>query len=174
VTSRFLWAKDPDDRSNRGTKSIILKPEAFGRLSNHHPEKFTENRKLNVKTASGKEIKVPKAHYHRLWKSLRHLDQEYLSHEYAQINHYATKTLDTYCLRQFRGRGWGDEERHTLKRYFRLNRDLNSEKSILKYQPQLEAELATILRLGDLASLNQKAREDYRDKLMKLGLEYTD
>ncbi|MEM6416063.1 MAG: glycosyltransferase family 2 protein [Pseudomonadota bacterium] len=168
VTSKFLWAKSPESGGNRGVKSLILKPEAFGTIGNHHPVNFKENRPMVAINAAGIPLDVPKENYGALWRSLRNFERKDISHEMAQINHYSTKTLDTYCLRQKRGRGWGYSDRHTPNRFMSANVDLVHETSILKYQSQLDHELKNILSLGRLERLNRRMQIRYQAKLDRL------
>jgi len=166
VTNQFQYAIPPDSAPNHQVKSIILNPKKFGQLGIHHPESYQGDAPIMVRDASLQPVKVDPENYPLLWKSLLAFPNEHLSHETAQINHYAIKTPDSYYLRIFRGRGTQVSElRHTSYYYIKRNVNALHERSIARYEGGLNALLAKLRTIPEIATAEAAAVDEYRERI---------
>jgi len=173
VTEQFQMAMAEGVRQHTVAKSLVLHPDKFGRLANHHPERFLGNDPLRTVNAALTPVPVPPADYGALWRSLRNLPAEFASHQIAQINHYCTKTPDSYRLRQARGRGAvAGHGRHTDYYYQLRNENLRPETSIARYRDALAIKLAQLRAIPAIQKAEAETFEAYRISLalLKLGL----
>ena len=101
------------------------------------------------------------------------LPTDFGSRNFAQINHYATKSADAFMLRRQRGRSYleQDEVRHTQEYFNKRNTNLQLELSYLKYIERLRAQLVELRAMGRLNELELISQRIYREKLAALYAE---
>jgi hypothetical protein len=77
------------------------------------------------------------------------------------VNHYATRSTDTFCLKHARGRGMGppsDKYRPGSKWHRTANRNEVQDRSILRRWPETEAELSRLRALPGVAEAEAACR----------------
>jgi Glycosyl transferase family 2 len=90
------------------------------------------------------------------------------------VNHYATRSTDTFLMKQARGRGMGagiDKYVHKSAWHRRANRNEVQDRSILRRWPEVQAELARLRALPGTAAAEAACRAwflDRRDRLAPL------
>ncbi len=88
------------------------------------------------------------------------------------VNHYATRSTDTFLLKQARGRGMGppsDKYRPGSKWHRLANRNDSQDRSILRRWPEIQAELTRLRALPGVAAAEAACRAwflDSRDRLL--------
>lgn len=88
--------------------------------------------------------------------------------EFATLNHYALRSLDSYLVKNDRG-DVNRENRSFDTTYWRdRNDDSLEDRSILAYLPRLEAEIARIKALPGIADLHDLAVARHRQTLARL------
>lgn len=89
----------------------------------------------------------------------------------AVVNHYATRSTDTFLLKQARGRGMGPGfDKYTLGSTWhrRANRNEAQDRSILRRWPEVDAELARLRALPGVAPAEAGCRAWYTDARARL------
>lgn len=168
-----VWADEPSSRrftrrlrtlSGVGlVKSLFRRPGAWKAFSNHHPYGHEEGPPLRVAFAGGlwtEEMPAASVEF----GTLRNVKPRLGSFRLAQVNHYITRTVDSFALRRDRGRGAAPtgkaNDRHTEEYFRRMSSGDFEDDTILRYDaevaslmaeyrknPQLDAALQAGLRL---------------------------
>jgi hypothetical protein len=101
-----------------------------------------------------------------IWKRLRNLPHDLISHRLAQYNHYAIKTWDSFQLRRARGRGAvavtdAETQRHTDAYFAERSTGEAQDNSISRYAPQVGALMAEMLAHPKIAMRQAEAEAAY-------------
>lgn len=84
--------------------------------------------------------------------------------DFATLNHYALRSLDSYLVKNDRG-DVNRENRHFDDTYWRERNDIaHEDRSILRYLPALEAEIAALKSLPGIGALHHEACDLHRAK----------
>ena len=153
VTRAFPMALGKTHRANQAVKTLTRDPARFRGIHNHHMVGYKGKTALQVFCAQtgGSYALEPGT---PLGDKFRHIPKEQVGYRLAQYNHYPIKTLDSYLLRQARGRGAAAKaepeaaaknNRHTME-YFALRAGRgHRETSISRYDPQVDALIADLM-----------------------------
>jgi hypothetical protein len=149
-------------------KSLTRHPALYKEIHNHSLVGYRgEKRPLTYMAADGTlhdlDLSQP------LWKQLRNFPSKACRHDFAQYNHYAVKTYDTYLARRDRGRGAGKmgeaNDRHTDD-YFRDRAEGTvKDLSIQTYAPRVQAQMVAMLAHQQIAKWQEKCERRYRRKM---------
>ncbi len=156
VTRAFPMALRPHHRANQSVKTLTRDPARFRGIHNHHMVGYRGKTSLQVFCAQDAST-YPLEPGTPLGDKFRHIPKEQVGYDLAQYNHYPIKTLDSYLLRQARGRGAAaksdaENTRHTME-YFTLRAGRGQpEHSIRRYDPQVEAMIADLLADPQIAA----------------------
>ncbi len=172
TTSRFRMATESQSTTNFGVKSLVRDWRAYERLGNHCPYNYKGMAPLVYQTASGAMYDLPHQDRGTLHKHLLSLPAHKASHKWAQINHYATRTLDSYILRQKRGLGFvGKKEHHTFDYFKRMNRSKVLETSFSRYDSVIAKGLAEMRKVPSIRAAEQNCLEIYQSRIDALMVE---
>jgi hypothetical protein len=149
---RFTGRLAPGHKANTALKSLTRDPSRFRAIHNHSLVGFREGRPLRVMGGDGLVRELPADE--PLWRTLRSAPVGPGAHRLAQVNHYATKTRDSFALRRRRGRGAaaaGGPERHTDAYWAERAAPAGEERSIARYDGAVEALMARMLADPEVA-----------------------
>lgn len=146
------WADEPSSRrftqrlrtvSGVGlVKSLFRRPAAWKAFSNHHPYEHQPGAPLQVSFAGGLWVEEMPAE-HIEFGTLRTVKPRVDSFRLAQINHYITRTADSFALRRDRGRGAAPKgkanDRHTEEYFHRMSSGNVADDTILRYADEVAA-----------------------------------
>jgi hypothetical protein len=158
-------------KANIALKTLTRAPGRFKEIHNHSLVNLRQKAALRVLWGDGTETlteaEVP------LWKQLRNGKVGAVSHRLAQYNHYGVKTLDSFLLRQARGRGavaatTEENARHTEAYFAERNQPDGQDTSILRYSAAVEAKLAEMLSIDKIRRRHRKAEKLYAEMLAGL------
>jgi hypothetical protein len=139
-------------------KSLIRQPTRWKSLSNHHPFGCKDQDPVRVAFAGGVWVEdVPAKDM--VFGAHRFVKPRLGTFRLAQVNHYATRTGDSFALRQARGRGAmprirpnvSANDRHTEEYFRRLSSGTFLDDTILRYQSRVSAVTAGYLTNPGLA-----------------------
>lgn len=174
VTREFAMALPAKHFSNTAIKTLTHHPNRFRSIHNHHMVRYTGHSPLTVFRAGDGvtyqlDMSIP------LWEQLRSCAKEDVSHDLAQYNHYATKTLDSFLLRQQRGRGARPKgeavnDRHTLQYFIRRTGESSQNRSIVKYQGRVRELYDELLSIDEVRECHRSCESAYAEKIRALDL----
>lgn len=154
VTALFPNRAPIRHKANTALKSLTRDPSRFRAAHNHCMVGLRPKGPLRVMDGGGAvrdlDGDVP------LWQALRSRPAGPDGHRLAQYNHYNIKTWDSFMLRRARGRGavastTPGAERHT-EAYFRERAKVGRpDRSVARYDAEVEALMALMLRDGAVA-----------------------
>lgn len=175
VTRAFPMAHPRRHRASQSVKTLTRAPSRFGGIHNHHLVGFRGKAPLSVFCAqNGGRFDLPKGT--PLGDRLRHIPKEEVGYKLAQYNHYAIKTLDSYLLRQARGRGASAgkigeaNDRHTLD-YFLARAGMGSEeRSIDRYGAATASCINALLADPAIAAAHRACEAAHAEAIAALNL----
>lgn len=89
----------------------------------------------------------------------------------AQVNHYALKSLDSYLVQRARGRANHTSQTIGLDYWNRFNHSDETDTSISRYAPQVDAMLAELKADSVLAELHEKAVDWHGRKAQSIKID---
>lgn len=145
---RFTW-RLRTLAGNGLIKSLIRSPVQWKHLSNHHPYTHSGTTPLRIAFAGGLWVEDI-ASDAMTFGAFRTVKPQVGSFRIAQINHYATRTADSFDLRRVRGRGAAlsgkANDRHTDDYYRRMSGGTFVDDTILRHADAVAARIADYRR----------------------------
>ena len=164
VTEQFQRRLPQRHKANGPVKTLTRGVHRFREIHNHSVMFYFQPPPLNIVRSDLTGFQIPRRT--GLWQFLRNVPVEEIRHGIAHYNHYAVKSLASFCLRQARGRGARpmDEEntRHTSA-YFERIADANIPDSSFtdRYGAALRTEIDRLLALPGVAEAQAEAERRY-------------
>lgn len=151
-------------KANAAIKSLTRNPSRFKGIHNHHMVGWRGPGLVQVMRGDGVRFELPVDV--PIWKRLRNLPHDLISHRLAQYNHYAIKTWDSFQLRRARGRGAvavtdAETQRHTDAYFAERSTGDAQDNSISRYAPQVGALMAEMLAHPKIAMRQAEAEAAY-------------
>lgn len=135
-------------------KSLIRQPKDWARFSNHHPFGFAGPGPLHIAFAGGLwQEKIAASGL--VFGTYRTVKPRVGTFRIAQINHYITRTEDSFDQRRARGMGAAlsgkSNDRHTDDYFARMSQGRFEDDSILRYAGKVAALTAEYLSFAPVA-----------------------
>ncbi|WP_112874366.1 glycosyltransferase family 2 protein [Paracoccus endophyticus] len=171
VTQQFVRRVPPRHRANRPIKTLTRGLRRFRTIHNHCVNGYRGKVPLQVMRGDGALSAI--APGTPLWQVLRNVPPEQIAHGLAHYNHYAVKSLSSFCLRHDRGRGavavGEGNTRHTEEYFARIAGARIEDRSIeRRYGPAVAAELARLMAIPAVAAAQAEAERRYAGLLATL------
>lgn len=171
VTEQFTCRLAARHRVNGPVKSLARGLPRFREIHNHSVTGYQGQQPLIVMRADLTTFPVdPDV---PLWRVLRNLPVDAIRHEAAHYNHYAIKSLASFCLRQGRGRGalpkGSANDRHTTAYFDRIAAGrIRDTRFAERYGAPLRAEMARLLTLPGVAEAQARTDRLYGEMIAAL------
>lgn len=164
VTEQFTLRLRARDPLNGPVKTMTRGIGRFGNIHNHSAVGFLGTEPLQVMRGDGSLFSVPPKS--RMWEYLRRMKPQDIHHDLAHYNHYAIKSLSSFCLRQDRGRGAAPlaeaNERHTDRYFDKFAVAAQPDRGLVRrYGAALRAEYDRLLSLPGVAAAQAEAERRY-------------
>lgn len=165
VLEALTHASPEDFPFNGIIKSLARNTGIFSKITANHMPAFDEAapRQPRVFNAGGKEL--PPESYGRA-RSNR-VPDAYRSMRYAQVNHYAVRTLADYRAKKYRGTAAGNDHKLTMHYWRERNRNDVPDTHIQRHVPAVKRLMEEWLRDPVLAACNRRCFEAYEEILRK-------
>ncbi|MDV7201342.1 glycosyltransferase family 2 protein [Roseovarius sp. 10] len=153
VTEQYLRAAPPLWNKGWGVKTLFKFDPDYWKLGIHRPS--IKNKWLEtdfpdtVKWLNGSGLPMEDYFKFRGWRSIRRT----LGYDWAQMNHYAVKSVDAYAIRKFRGNVNNKKAKYDLAYFTIFDRNEQADEGLVKHGPALRAKLAEFLSDPILAQL---------------------
>jgi hypothetical protein len=139
-----------------GMKSII-RTSAFEIFGIHRPRQPVNNDWTNLRWVNASGKPMPER-FHIPTSGGWRFGRDCISHEFAQVNHYAVKYVESFVMKALRGRPHGFAQRD--ENYWKImNRNEVEDRTILPKIPRARAIHADLLRDPVLAELDREATD---------------
>lgn len=174
IISQFNYTHEPDtwgDQKAIEVKSLIRSDFPLAYYGAHRP--FTKRQfdhkteKLPWTDGSGRQVPFPFLTVAN--KRRRHRFPAAGARNFASLNHYTLRSLDSYLVKSDRGDVNRKYRNFALDYWADRNDGTVKENSIHKYLPDLNQEIDRLKALDGIADLHEKTVQAHREKIAELG-----
>ena len=157
ITEQFTWAAPPFWNKGWGTKTLLRFDRKYLRLGMHRPIIKAQHRESDypdtVLWVNGSGRPLEEWFKFRGWRSIRRT----LGYDWAQMNHYAIKSMDAFSLRKYRGNANLKKDKYNSDYWALQDRNEVQDLSIQKHIPRRAEIMAVLLSDPELALLHDAA-----------------
>lgn len=157
VTEQYTRAAPPDWNKGWGVKTLFKFDPEYWKLGIHRPS--IRNKHLesgfadSVRWLNGSGRPMPDYFRFHGWRSIRRS----IGYDWAQMNHYAVKSVESYALRKFRGNVNNKTDKYNADYWALQDRNEVPDTRILRHAPRRAEIMAELLRDPVLARLHEEA-----------------
>ena len=165
VTQQYTRAAPPLWNKGWGVKTLFKFDPEYWKLGIHRPS--IKNKHLKdgfpdtVKWLNGSGQPMEDYFKFRGWRSIRRT----LGYDWAQMNHYAVKSIDSYAVRRFRGNVNNKKDKYNADYWSLQDRNEVSDTRILRHAPRRAEIMAELLTDPVLSRLHFAALENVERRL---------
>lgn len=165
VTEQYTHAAPADWNKGWGVKTLFKFDPEYWKLGIHRPS--IRNKHLesgfpdSVRWLNGSGQPMPDYFRFHGWRSIRRS----IGYEWAQMNHYAVKSVDSYVLRKFRGNVNNKADKYNADYWALQDRNEVPDTRILRHAPRRAEIMAELLKDPVLARLHHDALEQAETRL---------
>jgi hypothetical protein len=165
VTEQYTRAAPPLWNKGWGVKTLFRFDPVYWKLGIHRPS--IRNKWLetdfpdSVKWLNGSGSPMEDYFKFRGWRSIRRT----LGYDWAQMNHYAVKSVDAYAVRQFRGNVNNKKNKYNADYWALQDRNEVEDRAILRHAERRAAIMAELLSDPVLDRLHHAALDRIEDRL---------
>ncbi|MDE9451623.1 glycosyltransferase family 2 protein [Aliiroseovarius sp. Z3] len=165
VTEQYLYAAPPTWNKGWGVKTLFKFDHDKWKLGIHRPA--IKNKHLEtdfpdtVKWLNGSGLPMEDYFKFRGWRSIRRT----VGYQWAQMNHYAVKSVDSYAVRKFRGNVNNKKDKYNADYWSLQDRNEVRDDKILRYSEKRQAIMDELLTDPVLNKLHFDALERIEARL---------
>ncbi|MCT8161641.1 glycosyltransferase family 2 protein [Pseudoruegeria sp. SHC-113] len=165
VTEQYLYAAPANWNKGWGVKTLFKFDPEYWKLGIHRPS--IKNKHLEdgfpdtVKWLNGSGKPMEEYFKFRGWRSIRRT----VGYEWAQMNHYAVKSVDSYAVRKLRGNVNNKKDKYNSDYWALQNRNETRDETILRHSAKRAEIMAELLKDPVLSKLHYAALERVEAKL---------
>lgn len=154
VTEQYLMAAPPDWNKGWGVKTLFQFDPEHWKLGIHRPK--IKNKWLetdfpdSIRWLNGSGAPMEDYFKFRGWRSITRT----IGYDWAQVNHYAVKSIDSYAIRKFRGNVNFKKDKYNSDYWALQDRNEVRDDTILRHAPARQAIFAALLRDPELNRLH--------------------
>ncbi len=157
VTDQFTRAAPVYWNKGWGTKTMLRFDPRYLRLGMHRPIIKSQHKDTDypetVLWVNGSGRRLEDWFKFRGWRSIRRT----VGYDWAQINHYAIKSMDAYALRKFRGNANLKKDKYNSDYWSLQDRNEVEDLNIARHRERRAAIMAEILKDGEVRRLHEAA-----------------
>jgi len=154
VTEQYLFAAPPLWNKGWGVKTLFRFDAEYWKLGIHRPKMKNKHLKTDfpdsVRWLNGSGKPMEDYFKFRGWRSIRRT----IGYDWAQMNHYAVKSIDAYAVRKFRGNVNNKADKYNADYWALQDRNELRDTSILRYSEQRAAIVDGLLKDAVLKRLH--------------------
>jgi len=168
ITDQFTRAAPEFWNKGWGTKTMLRFDAEHQRLGMHRPvikEKFRETDYPDTQHwVNGSGRPLEEWFKFRGWRSIRRT----VGYDWAQINHYAIKSMDAYTLRKFRGNANGKLTKYGSDYWSLQDRNEVEDLRIARHRDRRNAIMAALLEDDEVRTLHEAAHARAEARLAEI------
>lgn len=170
ITDQFTRAAPEFWNKGWGTKTMLRFDAEHQRLGMHRPvikEKFRETDYPDSQLwVNGSGRPLEEWFKFRGWRSIRRT----VGYDWAQINHYAIKSMDAYTLRKFRGNANGKLTKYGSDYWSLQDRNEVEDLKIARHCDRRDTIMAALLQDSEVRQLHEAAHARAEARLAEIRL----
>jgi hypothetical protein len=140
-----------------GANMIALTWRLFGNSEVHGYED-------QVRWLNGSGRPMPKEMFRNGWRSTL----ETYGYDWVQLNHYAVRSAESFLVKRDRGRVNHVDRDQGLNYWFRMNHNVDEDRSIQRMIPALQAEWDRLMADPEIAAAHEFSVRCHREKIAEL------
>ncbi|NIY79608.1 MAG: glycosyltransferase family 2 protein [Rhodobacteraceae bacterium] len=166
---RFTRASLRRHKGNVFFKTLIRWPNHFWRFGVHSPKGWRGHGEWGtppnvMKRCDGATLR----RFHPKDSSVKMTQPRWITHEYAQLNHYASRTFESFALKMGTLSSAANKDRYTETFFKGKNRNEELDEGALKYADRFDAVYAELTALPDVMRLHHLCCMDYIERLAEV------
>lgn len=165
VTEQYTRAAPPHWNKGWGVKTLFKFDHTYWKLGIHRPS--IKNKWLEtdfpdtVKWLNGSGLPMEDYFKFRGWRSIRRT----IGYDWAQMNHYAVKSVDSYAIRKFRGNVNNKKDKYNADYWSLQDRNEVEDRAILRHAEARQKIMDALLEDPVLNKLHFAAIENVEARL---------
>ncbi|MEQ9258478.1 MAG: glycosyltransferase family 2 protein, partial [Roseovarius sp.] len=164
VTEQFVWAAPEDYKGRvraRGLKTMFRPSRAIRKFGVHRPKYFEKPEGYIWKDAGGQLM--PDLYYETGWAAYPGF-----THDFARLNHYAVRTIDSFLVKKHRGRTNHIDSVQGADYFADMSLNMEKDSSMLPTVERTREEFDRLLQDAELKRLHKAACAWHRAKIAEL------
>jgi hypothetical protein len=165
ITQQFTWAAPAFWNKGWGTKTLLRYDPKYLRLGMHRPIIKSQYRETDYPDTqfwvNGSGRPMEEWFKFRGWRSIRRT----LGYDWAQMNHYAIKSMDAFSLRKYRGNANLKKDKYNADYWALQDRNEVQDLSIQRHRPAQAEIMAKLLADPEIARLHAAAHASAEARL---------
>ncbi len=147
-----------------GFKTLFRNIDIYKKLGVHRPKGLIPDLWDRVKWLNGSGKPLPRTMFRNGWRSTL----ETYGYDWACLNHYAVRSAESFLVKRDRGRVNHVDRDQGLNYWFRMNHNLEEDRSIQRMIPALRAEFDRLMADPEIAAAHAYSVRCHRDKIAEL------
>lgn len=147
-----------------GFKTLFRNIELYKKLGVHRPKGLKPDLWDQVKWLNGSGKRMPKEMFRNGWRSTL----ETYGYDWVQLNHYAVRSAESFLVKRDRGRVNHVDRDQGLHYWFRMNHNVEAERSIQSRIPLLQAEWDRLMADPDIRAAHESCVAAHKAKIAEL------
>ena len=123
-----------------GFKTLFRNLEIYRKLGVHRPKGLRPDLWDRVRWLNGSGRPMPREAFRNGWRSTL----ETFGYDWVQLNHYAVRSAESFLVKRDRGRVNHVDRDQGLNYWFRMNHNVDEDRSIQRMIPRLAAEIGRL------------------------------
>lgn len=144
-----------------GFKTLYRNIGLFKKLGVHRPKGLNPQLWNEINWVNGSGKPLPKDMYRNAWRSTT----ETVGYDLVQLNHYAVRSAESFLVKRDRGRVNHVDRDQGLAYWFRMNNNVDEDRSIQRMIPLMQAEMDRLLSDPEIAEAHAFCVDRHRAKI---------
>lgn len=147
-----------------GFKTLFRNIEIYKKLGVHRPKGLKPDLWGQVRWLNGSGKPMPKEMFRNGWRSTL----ETYGYDWVQLNHYAVRSAESFLVKRDRGRVNHVDRDQGLNYWFRMNHNVDEDRSIQRMIPALQAEWDRLMADPEIRAAHAHSVRCHREKIAEL------
>ncbi|MEX0317853.1 MAG: glycosyltransferase family 2 protein [Ruegeria sp.] len=147
-----------------GFKTLFKNTGIYRKMGVHRPKGLKPQLWEEIRWVNGSGKPMPRHTFRNAWRST--IDS--YGYDLVQLNHYAVRSAESFLVKRDRGRVNHVDRDQGLAYWFRMNNNADSDTSIQRMLPRVQAEYDRLMENPELAAAHNAAIQAHRDKIAEL------
>ena len=147
-----------------GFKTLFRNIDLYKKFGVHRPKGLRPDLWNEVRWLNGSGQPMPKEMFRNAWRSTT----ETYGYDWVQLNHYAVRSAASFLVKRDRGRVNHVDRDQGLNYWFRMNHNIDEDRSIQRMIPATQAEFDRLLADPEIRAAHDHSVACHRDKIAEL------